>query len=248
MGHLGNHNTIAVDGMRFTISELSDATMLVSVRRTTRRISARWRDGLLRITVPPGMMMGQIIRFVNENADRIMQRRPVLRFHVGQTMEFDNFIVSIHSQSLAPGKILLQGETFRPRILVANDLDLDNDLITASVSRLLCIVARTVAPSLILPEARKISERIGITPASWSVSRGHTILGRCNRCREIALSEVVVFLPSELRRYIICHELAHLSEFNHSPRFHAICDRYLDGREKELSKKLKTFNWPIIRK
>lgn len=59
---------------------------------------------------------------------------------------------------------------------------------------------------------------------------------------------MLVFLPQELRDYIICHELAHLSEMNHSPRFHALLDSYLDGREAMLAARLRAYSWPVLRK
>lgn len=59
---------------------------------------------------------------------------------------------------------------------------------------------------------------------------------------------MLVFLPLELSDYVIYHELAHLTEMNHSPRFHALLDSYLGGREAELVRKLKGFVWPVLRK
>lgn len=65
--------------------------------------------------------------------------------------------------------------------------------------------------------------------------------------RKISLSAITMFLPPHLRDYIVCHELAHLSEMNHSARFHEICNGYCGGREKSLQKELKAFRWPILR-
>ena len=56
-----------------------------------------------------------------------------------------------------------------------------------------------------------------------------------------------MFLPQELRDYIVLHEIAHLSEMNHSPRFHAVLDGYLGGREAILVNRLKTYSWPVLR-
>ena len=47
---------------------------------------------------------------------------------------------------------------------------------------------------------------------------------------------------------MILHELAHLLEMNHSPRFHALLDSYLGGSEATLTRRLRTYRWPILRK
>jgi predicted metal-dependent hydrolase len=56
-----------------------------------------------------------------------------------------------------------------------------------------------------------------------------------------------MFLPEHLIRYIICHELAHLTHMNHSPEFHALCNQYCDGQEKQLEQQLRQFRFPILK-
>lgn len=85
-------------------------------------------------------------------------------------------------------------------------------------------------------------------PTGWIISSGFRTLGSCSSSGLISLSHILVFLPEELRDYIILHELAHLSEMNHSARFHALLDSYLDGRESQLRSRLRSFPWPILRK
>ena len=44
-------------------------------------------------------------------------------------------------------------------------------------------------------------------------------------------------LPEELRDYVMLHELCHLKEMNHGPRFHALLESVCPGHrvlEKEL--------------
>jgi len=72
-------------------------------------------------------------------------------------------------------------------------------------------------------------------------------LGHCTSKKVIQLSRNLMFMPEELIRYIICHELAHLTHMNHSPQFHALVDEYTGGREKELERQLRQFRFPIAR-
>lgn len=63
--------------------------------------------------------------------------------------------------------------------------------------------------------------------------------GYCTREGRLSFNWQLIALPERLREYIILHELAHLSEFNHSPKFKerlaAFCPDFRQ-REKELDR------------
>lgn len=101
--------------------------------------------------------------------------------------------------------------------------------------------AREVLPRLVA----EVSAEVGAHPTAVQIGRGHSILGHCSRKGVVTLSAYVMFLPSHLRRYIVCHELAHLSHFDHSPAFHRLCDTYCGGREKEWRSELRRVEFPI---
>lgn len=59
------------------------------------------------------------------------------------------------------------------------------------------------------------------------VSNQSTVIGSCSPYkRVIRISERVASLPKWVADYVIVHELAHLIEANHSPRFWALVNRY----------------------
>jgi len=233
--------------MKLRVTDLDDAIVHFDIVSTARSISARWRSGEIRVVVPPGTFTVHAVEKLVAMKERIMASRPALTFHDGQQIDFDGFTVSIRRQSLKPTLITLTGAAFTPVISVGTKLDFNDMHVTQLISRLMCVVAKNIAPDLLFPRAAELSASLGVTPARWKISSGHHTLGTCSRKGEISLSSIVVFLTPELRDYIIYHELAHITEMNHSPRFHALCDQYCGGRERELIKKLKAFKWPILR-
>ncbi len=92
-----------------------------------------------------------------------------------------------------------------------------------------------------------MAARLGVQPAGWQVGRGLRKLGHCTTQGVIQLSRALMFLPEDLVDLTVCHELAHLTHFDHSPAFHRLLDSYLGGREAELEARLKNFKWPILR-
>lgn len=54
------------------------------------------------------------------------------------------------------------------------------------------------------------------------IKYNHSNWGSCSSKRNINLSSRLLFAPPEVLDYVIIHELAHLVEMNHSPRFWAL--------------------------
>lgn len=62
--------------------------------------------------------------------------------------------------------------------------------------------------------------------------------GSCSELGNLNFNYKIIFLPEALAEYIIVHELCHLREFNHSPRFWAHMDEILPDH-KERRRMLK---------
>ncbi|MFP5405302.1 MAG: M48 family metallopeptidase [Gammaproteobacteria bacterium] len=64
--------------------------------------------------------------------------------------------------------------------------------------------------------------RLGRAPSRWALSSARTRWGSCSRDGSIRLNWRLVHCPLDVVDYVVAHELAHLRELNHSPRFWAI--------------------------
>lgn len=64
--------------------------------------------------------------------------------------------------------------------------------------------------------------------------------GSCSGRNHISLNINIAFLPPHLQDYILLHELAHIREKNHSPRFWEFLDRLCGCKAKTLARELKS--------
>ena len=75
---------------------------------------------------------------------------------------------------------------------------------------------------------QKYEQLMRVQVSGVTIRQMKTRWGSCNvRTGGINLNTLLACWPQECLEYIVVHELAHLYEANHSPRFHAIVERYL---------------------
>jgi predicted metal-dependent hydrolase len=70
------------------------------------------------------------------------------------------------------------------------------------------------------------AKRLGLNYGALSVRDQSSRWGSCSARRSISLNWRLLLLEPVLQDYIILHELAHLTEMNHSRRFWALLDSY----------------------
>lgn len=87
----------------------------------------------------------------------------------------------------------------------------------------------------------RIAAQTGLKYAKLTIRASRTKWGSCSGQNHISLSLFLMTLPEHLRDYVIIHELCHTVHHNHSPRFHALVDRLVGGREKPLNRELRGF-------
>lgn len=71
------------------------------------------------------------------------------------------------------------------------------------------------------------ANRMGISYRNMRIGSAVRRWGSCSRDGNINLSWLLFFAPLEAVDYLLVHELSHRVEFNHSPRFWAVVQRYI---------------------
>ncbi|MBI5648660.1 MAG: M48 family metallopeptidase [Ignavibacteriae bacterium] len=88
------------------------------------------------------------------------------------------------------------------------------------------------AQRIVLPRVEHYARQMRVSPSRISIRRQNTRWGSCSAKGNVNLNQMLVMAPLAVLDYVIVHELAHLSELNHSSRFWAIVDRYCPERAK----------------
>lgn len=231
----------------------------IQIRRnaSARRIVARWHGTNLCITIPAMTPPALLDEFLDKFRDRLLATKPAPCYSLGQTidcLEVDFSIV----QSTIPSETIdvfsngvsenpLRGKHINyyikvsaPGVPVVHRAGVQKAIYTQLMG-----CATHATRRFVLPFAARVAEELECHPKTWNVKESSTKLGSCSGRGNIVLSPRLIFLPEHLRRYVVCHELAHLTHLNHSAAFHALCNRYCDGNERVLEQQLRSFQLPI---
>jgi predicted metal-dependent hydrolase len=101
----------------------------------------------------------------------------------------------------------------------------DEEAIGAFVGRWL----KEQALALLTSRVAHFASRVTASSPRVKLSNARTQWGTCNHKGEISLNWRLVQLPPRIADYVVAHEVAHLVELNHSPRFWALVEELLPG-------------------
>ena len=80
--------------------------------------------------------------------------------------------------------------------------------------------------------ARPLASRVGRKVARVSVRDTKSRWGSCSASGNLSFSWRLIFAPEEVVDYVVAHEVAHLVEMNHGPRFWRLVDSLVPGNAR----------------
>ena len=217
------------------------------LRRSARRSFALQVDHRgARVAVPLRTPLGEVERFVHSHGrwllDRLQSRAvarptPVLDVVDGATVPLFGRALTLR---LREGRITrwhpLTDE--REELLLPTTVDPLRALLRALQARALAWYRGRV---------EEYCHRLGLPVPAVRLSHARTRWGSCSSRSGIRLHWRLIHLPPALIDYVVAHEVAHLVEMNHSPRFWAVVERlYPDWRNARAALRQASASLPVI--
>jgi predicted metal-dependent hydrolase len=110
-------------------------------------------------------------------------------------------------------------------------------------------IYRMLAKRDLTAKTLDFAKQMGVTPLAVKINGANTRWGSCSAKRSINFSWRLIMADGDVVDYVVVHELAHITEMNHSPRFWAIVSGVLPDykarqeRLKKLQARLNAEEW-----
>lgn len=190
-------------------------------------------DGRVRVAAPTRASDRDIRDFVLSRRDWIERQRervrrfpaaPVLNYQTGESHPFrgEQYRLEVVESEGRRARVEHDPDERRIRLIVPPGAS------RAEREKALLKWYRDELVRLVPPVLARWESIAGVEAHTWGVKRMKTKWGTCNtRARRIWISLELIKKPSICLDYIMIHELTHLHEAGHGPRFKSLMDRFM---------------------
>jgi predicted metal-dependent hydrolase len=203
---------------------LDGHTVTYQLRRSTRRTIGLAIDHRgLRVGAPSRARLGDIESLIRQHGQWVLdklanwrERPPVALLTLTDGCELD-----------------ILGQTRRISLIAAprSSWQITDDTLflyqgpAVDAAQLLEKALREHAREVFLQRLARHAPGLGVDCPPLRLSSARTRWGSCSARGGIALNWRLIFMPLPVVDYVVCHELAHLKEMNHSPRFWSVVEQ-----------------------
>ncbi len=219
-----------------------------TLTRSKRKTLALYvRNGKVEVRAPLKIPKADIDKFVASKekwiADKLAEsterreQRDAFCLNYGDTIMYLGKMYPIAAKQ--GGRVGFDGERFYM------PPDLNHDQIKYTCTRLYRMLAKHDLTNKVLDFAK----RMNVQPIAVKVNGAKSRWGSCSGKKSLNFSWRLIMAENDVVDYVVVHELAHITEMNHSERFWAIVEGVLPGyqerrqRLKVLQDKLNAEDW-----
>jgi len=195
-------------------------------RRLTLRIDSGGQG--LRVTVPPGLRRGEIEKFLDRHQDWLEQRlakvptRPQVR--PGIKIPVRGVPHRIVHEPERRGTVTLSSDE-RGRLMIVHG---ERVHLPRRIADFLKREAKREIEKLVTKHTATIGKRAKAIRFKDTSSRW----GSCTSDGNLSFSWRIMMAPSPVINYLVAHEVAHLKEMNHGPKFWKLCEQLCPDTER----------------
>lgn len=202
----------------------------ITIRRSARASGFRASitpGGQLRVSVPSYLPLAIAKRMVNRSRDDI---RLLITQHQQHQVQFVDGMQlgKSHTLRVTPGTTTRVNRSGQQIIVqLAPDDTLSDPAVVERIRQVVITALRREAKSYLPKRLRYLADQHGFSYTTVRFSHAAGRWGSCSSSGTISLNIALMKLPFELIDYVLCHELAHTQQLNHSKQFWdvvATCD------------------------
>lgn len=223
-----------------TLKDAEFGTVAIRCNPRARRVILRVKhDASVHITVPHKRHLKIAEQLLEDSRQTVRVQRQALaqktpRYEPG-VMVGRNHQLIFRAQASPAVAVRVTEE----RIIVSYPFSLtpQDEIVQQKIRPAVKRALRRQAASYLPVRLARLASMWGFDYKEARVSSGHTRWGSCSSDNVISLNLSLMTLPDHLIDYVICHELCHTKEHNHSDRFWQLVETFMPDwrtRRKEL--------------
>jgi predicted metal-dependent hydrolase len=195
-------------------------------RRLTLRIDAGGRG--LRVTIPPGLPSGEVDRFLHRHTGWLEKRlsnlpdRPQVRPGIKLPLRGVPHLI-VHEPERR-GTVEVRAGAAGPELVVHGD--------RRHLARRVVDFLKREAKADIEALVQRHTATVGRPARAIRYKDTTSRWGSCSADGTLSFSWRIMMAPRPVIDYLVAHEVAHLREMNHGPRFWALCTELCPDTER----------------
>ena len=220
-------------------------TIAVRVNSRAKRLLLRIKsDQTITITIPHKRHLRLAEQLLNDSVDSLRERQqPPITLQPNQMV--GNQLLVFQSRAGASIRTYNRGDTITVRYPL--ELSWEDQAVQQAAKNAAAKALREQAKTYLPTRLRVLADEWGITCSGVSINSATTRWGSCTNDGRIHLSLWLMQLPKELVDYVLCHELCHILQHNHSSGFwQEVSTRMPDYKERRKQLKAHSTHWQTV--
>jgi len=193
----------------------------------------------LRVSAPLRVSMRELPKFIHEKSDWVLDKLDQFeklerkihkqRYRIGSKVLFlgKPYIIRVYESSSKKTRITMNGrelEMYLPKMEFPEGRE-------RYLQRLVWAWYRIQARKVIGHRVLQFASIMRVKPGAITIKKQRSRWGSCSAEGNLNFNLLLMMMPPRVLDYVIIHELAHLVELNHSPKYWSIVDAYCPQRK-----------------